>query len=69
MKFPTLVGGVNQASCLCVTCHSLGDEHVVQPHELRVRWIVLLDVPEAEHRLLLDLAQDGEERRLHPVAV
>jgi hypothetical protein len=36
---------------------------------LRIWWVVILDVPQAEHGPLLDLAQDGEEGRLHTVAV
>lgn len=51
------------------TRHAFRHQHVVKPHELRIRRVVVLDVPEAEDGLLFDLTQDGEEGRFHPVAV
>ncbi len=51
-----------------LTHDPLGHQHVVQPHELRVGRAVVLHVPQAEDRPLLDLAQHLEQRRLHPVA-
>ena len=54
--------------CDVLTHDSLGDQHVIQPHELGVRRVVVLDVTEAENGALLNLAQDGEEGGLHAVA-
>ena len=48
---------------------ALGDEHVVEPHELRVGEVVLLHVPQAEDGALLDAAEHGEQGGLHAVAV
>ena len=49
--------------------YSFSNQHVVQSHELWVRRVVVLDIPEAQHSSLLDFAQHGEQRGLHPVAV
>ncbi len=52
-----------------LTYDSLRDQHVVQSHKLRIRRVVVLDIPQAEHGALLYLAEDTEEGRLHAVAV
>ena len=49
--------------------YAFSNQHVVQSHELWVRRVVVLDIPEAQHSSLLDFAQHGEQRGLHPVAV
>ena len=49
--------------------HTLRYQHVVQPHELRVRRVVLVQITEAESRPLLDLAENTEQSWLHPVTV
>ena len=49
--------------------HALGDQHVVEPHQLRVRRVVLVEVAEAEGGPLLDLAEDAEQGGLHAVTV
>lgn len=51
------------------THDAFGHQHVVQPHQLWVGRIVVLDVTQAKNGALLDLAQHGEECRLHSVAV
>ena len=52
-----------------LTHDSLGNKHVIEPHELRVGRVVVLDIPQAEHSPLLDLTEHREEGRLHAVAV
>ena len=49
--------------------NALSYQHVVQPHQLGVGGIVVLDIAEAQHCSLFDLAQHGEEGRLHSVAI
>ena len=49
--------------------HTLGHQHVVQPHQLGVGGVLLLQVPVVDAGPLLDLAQHREQRVLHPVVV
>ena len=51
------------------THNALCHEHIVQPHQLWIGGIVVLDVAKAKHSSLLDLAQHREEGRLHSVAI
>ena len=48
---------------------ALGDEHVVEAHQLGVGRLLLLAVALRQGDLLLELAEHGEEGRLHAVAV
>ena len=54
---------------LTISHYSLGHQHVVQSHELGIWGILVLNIAEAQHCPLLDLAQDREEGRLHAMAV
>ena len=49
--------------------HPLRDQHVVQPHQLWVGGVLHVLLVVVEARPLLDLAEDGEESRLHPQLV
>ena len=51
------------------SCYTLSHQHVIQSHELGIRWIFLLHMPVGQDGLLLNLAQHAEQCRLHPVAV
>lgn len=52
--------------CICqrekntLTHNSLGNQHVVQSHELRVGRVDVLDIAVAKNHTLLDLTEDGE---------
>ena len=48
---------------------TFSDKHVVQPHQLRVGRIVILDITKAENGTFLDFTQNGEQSRLHAMAI
>ena len=51
------VGGGAGAAAFLGAGHALGDQHVVQTHQLRVGRLLVLRVAQRQYRLLLDLAQ------------
>ena len=51
---------------VALSSHPLCNQHVVQPHQLWVGGVLHVLLVVVEARPLLDLAEDGEQGRLHP---